>query len=237
MHQDLKIGIIGDYQPGFCYHVATEEALRHAAAVLSTSLTSTWLSTLSLEQNNFGNRLLPFHGLWCAPGDYKSMDGAMLGIKFAREQGVPFIGTCGGFQHAMLEYARNVLGIDNAQHEETAPNAPVLFITKLACSLVGKKQMIKVAQGSISHGAYAEADVSEQFVCNYGLNPQFRGRIEGGPIRIAGVDQNDEIRLVELKDHPFFIATLFQPQISSKPSNPHPLIMAYLKAAITYKEQ
>lgn len=237
MSQMLKIGIIGDYLPDLRYHIATEEALSHAAAALSISLTSSWVSTLSLEKNTIANLLKPFHGLWCAPGDYKSMDGAIQAIQFAREQGRPFIGTCGGFQHALIEYARNALGINGAQHEETAPNAPILFISKLACSLVGKRQTIKIMPGSLSHKAYAKEEVSEQFVCNYGLNPHFRDRIQDGRLQITGVDLMDEVRVVEINDHPFFIATLFQPQISSQHSNPHPLITAYLKGALSWKKQ
>ena len=93
MHKTLKVGIIGDYEPDLRYHIATEEALEHAAAVLSISLTSSWISTLSLEKASVINILKPFHALWCAPGDYKSMNGALQAIKFAREQGWPFIGT------------------------------------------------------------------------------------------------------------------------------------------------
>ena len=91
--------------------------------------------------------------------------------------------------------------------------------------------------GSLSHQTYAAKEVEEQFVCNYGLNPQFRNQIEDGQLQVTGTDENNEARIVELSDHPFFIATLFQPQISSDPSNPHPLILAYLKAALSHKEK
>lgn len=93
MHKTLKVGIIGDYNPDLRYHIATEEALDHAADLLSISLTSSWISSLSLEKNSVTNILKPFHALWCAPGDYKSMNGALQAIKFAREQRWPFIGT------------------------------------------------------------------------------------------------------------------------------------------------
>ncbi len=93
MHQTIKIGIIGDYNPDLRYHIATEEALAHAATALSTPLTCSWISTLSLAEDTFMNTLQPFHALWCAPGDYESMNGALQAIKFAREQKWPFIGT------------------------------------------------------------------------------------------------------------------------------------------------
>ena len=94
MHQILKIGIIGDYNPDIRYHSATNEALSHAAAKLTVPLASSWISTLSLTEDNVMKTLKPFHALWCAPGSpYQSMDGAIEGIRFAREQLRPFIGT------------------------------------------------------------------------------------------------------------------------------------------------
>ncbi len=93
MNRTLKAGIIGDYDPDLRYHIATEDALCHAATVLSISLTSTWISTQSLAKGTVMAALKPFHALWCAPGDYKSMNGALQAIKFAREQQRPFLGT------------------------------------------------------------------------------------------------------------------------------------------------
>ena len=94
MHRTLKIGIIGDYDPELRYHLATEEALSHASANLSVSIEPSWILTLSLTQDNVIKTLKPFHALWCAPGSpYRSMDGALAAIRFAREKARPFIGT------------------------------------------------------------------------------------------------------------------------------------------------
>ncbi len=94
MNQQVKVGVIGDYDPNLCHHIATYEALGHAATALSVSMTSSWIPTQSLEKGSVGTTLKPFHALWCAPGSpYKSMDGALQAIQFAREQGWPFIGT------------------------------------------------------------------------------------------------------------------------------------------------
>ena len=94
MHRTLQIGIIGDYNPDSRYHIATEEALGHAAEALSISLKSSWIPTRSLESGPAEKILSPFHALWCSPGSpYKSMEGALQAIKFAREQEWPFVGT------------------------------------------------------------------------------------------------------------------------------------------------
>ena len=130
-----------------------------------------------------------------------------------------------------------MLGIEDAEHEESTPNAPILFISKLSCSLVGKSQTIKIVPGSLAQRAYVQDEITEQFVCSYGLNPRFQNKIENGQLQITGVDVNGEVRVVELSDHPFFISTLFQPQISSQPASPHPLIVAYLMAARSFQSQ
>ena len=127
------------------------------------------------------------------------------------------------------------MGITDAEHEETAPDSPTLVVSKLACSLVGKDQKIKILTGSLLHSSYSLDDVTEQFVCNYGLNPKFRDTIEKGQLKVTGVDLDDEVRAIELTDHPFFIGTLYQPQISSTPESPHPLIVAYLQAALEFQ--
>ena len=95
--------------------------------------------------------------------------------------------------------------------------------------------MIKTLAGSLYHNSYGKGEVKEQFVCNYGLNPKFRDSIEKGQLKVTGVDNDGEVRAIELADHPFFIGTLYQPQISSTPENPHPLIVAYLKSALEFK--
>jgi CTP synthase (UTP-ammonia lyase) len=134
-----------------------------------------------------------------------------------------------------VEYARNVLGIRDAEHEETAPNAPTLLISKLSCSLVGKTQTIKIRPGSRAHQAYGQQEVTEQFYCNYGLNPEFFDRVDRGEFKITGVDLEGGARIVELSDHPFYVATLFLPQISSRAEKPHPLIVDYLRAATAFQ--
>ena len=127
------------------------------------------------------------------------------------------------------------MGIEDAEHEETAPGAPTLFISKLACSLVGQTQTIKIRPGSHSHLAYGQQEVTEQFYCNYGLNPRFRDKVEKGKLKITGVDLDGEVRIVELSDHRFYVSTLFLPQVSSTDETPHPLIVAYLSAALDFK--
>jgi CTP synthase (UTP-ammonia lyase) len=130
-----------------------------------------------------------------------------------------------------VEYARHVLAIQDAEHEETAPQAERLVISKLTCSLVGTTQPITLLPGTLAQRAYGTAAATEQFACNYGLNPAYEEHLSQGGLQVAGRDASGEVRIVELAAHRFFLATLFLPQLSSSPARPHPLIVAYLQAA------
>ncbi len=122
----------------------------------------------------------------------------------------------------------------DAEHEETAPDASRLLITKLTCSLVGQTQAIQIVPGTRAYQAYG-SEAIEQFRCNYGLNPAYRDRLVDAGLSISGVDSEGEVRIVELSNHRFFMATLFLPQLASAPEKPHPLIVAYLQAALAYR--
>jgi CTP synthase (UTP-ammonia lyase) len=125
-----------------------------------------------------------------------------------------------------------VLGLQDAAHGEVTPDSSTLVISKLACSLVGQAQRVEIAPGTRTHQAYGVDSVIEQFRCSYGLNPLYRETLGSGPLRVVGVDECREVRIVEIPAHRFFVATLFLPQLSSSPDEPHPLILAYLKAAM-----
>jgi CTP synthase (UTP-ammonia lyase) len=128
-----------------------------------------------------------------------------------------------------------VLGIANAAHQEDSPSADDPLISALSCSLVGKTEAVSITQGSLAHRAYGRGNATEQFLCNYGLSPKYRARIESAGLRITGVDRDGEARIIERTDHPFFIATLFLPQFSSTAAAPHPLIVAFLRAAADFR--
>lgn len=155
----------------------------------------------------------------------------MGAIRFARENNVPFLGTCGGFQHLAIEYARNVMGIADASHAESDPYASCLFVTPLSCSLKGKAMEVSIQAGSRAAMACGAVRSTEQFYCNFGLNPKYQDQLETHGLRITGTDQNEEARIVELPSHRFFIGTLFVPQASSTPGNPHPLVLEFCREA------
>lgn len=129
-----------------------------------------------------------------------------------------------------------MLGIQEADHEETSPQASLLLISRLECSVAGQARIVRLAPGTTTARAYGRAEATEAFRCNFGLNPEHRATILRQPLRVAGVDENGEVRVVELDGHPFFVATLYLPQLSSTPTVPHPLVVAYLRAAAAFHD-
>ncbi|SEP46242.1 CTP synthase C-terminal region-related (seleno)protein [Propionispora vibrioides] len=224
----IKVGIIGDFDENKPSHEATNKALQHCAKYLQLDLEFMWLPTVALE-GDIKKDICGFDAFWCAPGSpYHSFKGAINAIRFARENNYPFIGTCGGFQHAIMEYAQNVLGIAEVNHEEYNPDASTFFISALSCSLLGTTRKIYLKEGTKIQKIYGEAEIEEQYNCNFGLNVHFQDTFDKSGLRVAGVDTNGEVRVFELSPHRFYVATLFQPQLSSTPQTPHKLIVEYL---------
>jgi len=230
MTSNIRIGLIGDFNPSVKAHIAIPRAVAMAANNLECHAETSWLATPLLEHNT-AELLSAYDALWCVPASpYASMDGALSAIRFAREQGIPFLGTCGGSQHAIIEYARNVLGLAEADHAETNPSAPLPLIAPLACSLIEVQDTIYLKPGSRIAAIYGRTEIVESYHCSYGLNPHYHSLFEQGGMSITGVDVNGEARVIELSGHPFFVCTLFQPERSAFAGTAHPLIMAYLQA-------
>ena len=227
----VKIGLIGDYSPNVVAHIALPKALTLAAHELGAKIETTWLATETIPSNQ--ECLTGFDGLWSVPGSpYRSMEGALQAIRFAREQGRPFLGTCGGFQHTLIEYVRNVLGYADADHAESNPAAMMALITPLSCALVGVTGTIQLKAGSRATECYGKREIKEQYHCNYGVDVRYQFLLELGEMQVTGTGERGEPRVVEIKAHPFFIAMLFQPERSADSGRAHPLIQAYVQAVM-----
>lgn len=225
------IAIVADFNAANSSHRATNLAIEHVSGLLGATFDVSWVATDQLTPATAAAQLKSFRGIWIGPASpYRNMEGALAAIRFARECQIPLLGTCGGFQHIIIEYARNVLGLLDAEHEESQPGASQLVISRLACSLVGRTMTVTLQPGSVVAGLYGQSTTEEQYLCNFGVNPGFVDRLRGGRLQGVGSDLEGVIRAVEMKDHPFFIGTLFLPQLSSSATRPHPLISGFLKA-------
>lgn len=228
MSSALTVGLIGDYNPAVTAHRAIPEALALSAAALGRTIRYHWLAT---DRITGADSLSECHGLWCVPASpYRSAEGALTAIRFARETSRPFLGTCGGFQHAVLEYARNVLGWHDAEHAETAPDAARAVIAPLECSLVEVSDQVFFRPGSRLASAYGALQAEERYHCRYGLNPQFAAELTRGPLRVTATDAANAVRGIELDGHPFFVATLFQPERAALQGVAPPVVAAFVSA-------
>ncbi|ALR76437.1 CTP synthase [[Enterobacter] lignolyticus] len=224
----LRIALVGDFNPDVIAHQAIPLAIDDAAAVLELTADYDWLAT---EEIQSAEDLVGYDAVWVVPASpYKNAQGAFTAIRYARENGLPFLGTCGGFQHAIVEYARNVLGWEDAGHAETDSDGRMV-IAPLACSLVEKSDAIELRPNTLIARAYGRSAIEEGYHCSYGISPLFAAELEEGALRVTGWDDEGEIRAVELIAHPFFVATLFQHERNALAGRPAPLVQAFLRAA------
>jgi CTP synthase (UTP-ammonia lyase) len=230
VRKPLRVGLIGDYSDQVTAHRAIPPALRIASGVLGCAVKETWLPTSDLAQDAAVD-LGEFDGLWCVPASpYRSFDGAMRAIAHARRHLVPFLGTCGGFQHAVIEYARTVLGHPDADHAEMNPRAEVPLFAPLSCSMVEVDGTVHFSPGSQMAAIYGRASAVERYHCNFGMNPACMSWFDTSAMTVSGVDENGSARAIELEGHPFYLGTAYQPERSALAGQPHPLIVAFVGA-------
>jgi CTP synthase (UTP-ammonia lyase) len=238
----VRIGILGDFNADLRSHHATNDSLQHAAKKLNMRVESEWLSTPSLAKPDAEKKLETFDGLWASPGSpYKSFEGMLKGIEFARRRDWPFLGTCGGFQYAFIEFARNVLSITDADSAENNSGSKNVIIYPVACAVSNRKNNapklsgavpeIKLRPGSYLQSFYNKESVTEEFFCNFEVNPDFEWTTMEAGFPVVARGPQGEIRAIESPTHRFYLATLFQPQLSSTEKEPHPLVLAFVQAA------
>jgi CTP synthase (UTP-ammonia lyase) len=208
MSSQIRIGLIGDFNEGQKAHRAIPKVL---AAASEGQAEAVWIPT---DTAGKADLLGEFDGLWCAPGmPYRSADGVLRAIRQARMTRTPFLGTSAGFQYAVIEFARSVLGLSDADHQKSNPHCGVPVISPLGCALAGVRARVRFHPGTALRSAYGAAESTEEYHCSFGLNNRYRRLLEGGDLCVAAVDDQDEVRAVELDGHPFFVATLFQPEM------------------------
>jgi CTP synthase (UTP-ammonia lyase) len=221
-----RIALIGDYSERVIAHRGIDASIQLARECIAPTIIAQWLHTSSIAP---GESLDGFHGIWCVPASpYANTDGALWAIHWARTQGVPFLGSCGGFQHALMEIIGSISGQD-AAHAELEPHAPDPLIAPLACALVERRETITPLPGRFAD-CYGAAR-TEGFHCSFGLNPAHEQRVVAAGVKIAARGPSGEVRAFELPAHPFFIATLFQPERAALQGELHPLVRAFIAAA------
>lgn len=234
MSNPIRIALVGDHHPDIAAHAAIPHALELAANDLGCACEMTWIRTDSPALSTQPPHTLDsYDGIWCVPGSpYASMHGALHAITFARQRNIPFLGTCGGSQHALIEYARNVLGLAQADHAESNPATELPLIAPLFCPLVEVPDTIKLISGTRIAQLYGKDKIQEQYHCSFGPSLQYQHLFDDGNMRIAGLDNDGQARAFELTTHPFYLLTLFQPERSAFTNIVHPLIRAFVQAML-----
>ena len=227
----IKFACIGDYNPNVTAHRAIPIALEIAGKSLGLEVEYEWINTIDLSAD-LEKQLSPFGGIWVVPASpYQNMDGAINAIRFARENDIPFMGTCGGYQHAILEFAQNVLGHSEADNAEVTPETDFPLIFPLACALVEQDGEIKLETGSKAAQLHGAETVIEQYRCSYGFNVAYLHLFENSDLSITGFDSDGDPRIIELAGPRFFMGTAYQPERSALRGETHPLISEFVRVA------
>ncbi len=254
---ELRIGIIGKYFGTGDFvledsYISVIEAVKHAAAKIKKKITITWITAEEFEppspesRRNL-NKLLSFHGI-IVPGGFGSrgVEGKIAAIRYCRTNKIPYFGLCYGMQLATVEYARSVVGIRGANTTEVDVKTPHPIIDimpeqreNLAQKNYGATMRLgaypaNLALGSIAAGAYGGTKISERHRHRYEVNPEYIERLTAKGIVFSGRSPNGKLmEIMELprRIHPFFVGTQFHPELKSRPLAPHPLFIAFLRAA------
>ncbi|MGW4891757.1 CTP synthase C-terminal region-related (seleno)protein [Kitasatospora sp. NPDC004240] len=227
-----RLALVGDRSAGVRSHTRVPGLLAALAERDQLVLDAYWIPT---EDAAAPGALDGFDAIWLLPGSpYRSEAGAVEAVRTARERRIPFLGTCAGFQHAVLEYARNVCGVTAAAHAESAPDGGQLLLVPLSCSLVGHEGVVDLVPGSLAERVLGTTRTLERYHCAYGPNAEYLELLRAHGLRFSGTDASGEVRIAELPDHPFFLASLFQPELSGEEGRPHPAIRALALAAVEH---
>jgi len=212
-------------------HLGIEASLELYASETGHERPFRWIETELISRDGPEAVLVGATGVWCVPGSpYANTGGALSAIRHARERGIPFLGTCGGFQHALMEYCASVLQRP-AVHQEMDPASETALIAKLNCALIEKRAAVYVVPGS----AYAKLMVvpvsEEEFHCSYGVAPEFESIFAGFELEFVARDDAGAVRVFWHRQHPFFVGSLFQPERRALSGDLHPLVYAFLTHA------
>jgi CTP synthase (UTP-ammonia lyase) len=216
------IAALGDRDTGHLTHREVDAAI----ALVPDGAEVRWLPTENASLDGFD-------GVWVLPGTPYRDDDAVLGaIRFAREQGMPILGSCGGFQYMAVEFARHVAGIAGAAHEETEPGADDLVVARLGCGLIGEERTVTTVPGTRLAAICGSEPFAGFHWCNFGLAPGSVERLRTAGLVVNAHADDAGVEGFELPDHPFSVATLFQPQVGSSTSTSlHPLLTALIDAS------
>ncbi len=228
--RSMSIVALGDRTPSHFTHREIDATL----ALLADAVDIGWVATDSEQARSLDDAA----GIWLLPGTpYRDDDAARAAIGHCLDTGTPFLGTCGGFQYACVELVRTRAGITGAAHAELDPEADDLVVVPLACTLYGETRTVTPVAGTRLAAICGSQPFPGHHHCGYGLAAGYVPALEGAGVVVSAHAADAGVEGIELADHPFFLATAFQPQVgASETGTVHPLIAALLQAAASRSE-
>ncbi len=243
---EVTIGIVGKYVHLKDSYISHREAFVHVASTLQTKVNLKWVDSEDLEDK--GTKLIEDVDGILIPGGFgpRGTEGKIMAARYARENDIPFLGICFGFQLAVVEYARHVLGYEDANSTELHKSTehPVIDllpeqreVKDLGGTMRLGAQKIIIEKGSMAHKIYGKTEIYERHRHRYEVNPEYIGELEKHGLHFSGKDESGtRMEIFELKDHIFYMGSQFHPEFKSRPLKPSPLHLALVRAALKYKE-
>jgi CTP synthase len=244
----VKIAMCGKYTKLTDSYMSIVEALKHAGAKLKVSPEFGWVEVTELEEDPLSiSRLSDYHGIIVLPGfGARGSEGKIMAIKYARENKIPFFGICFGFQLAVVEFMRNVVGYKEAHTTEINPDTkyPVIDllpeqknVMKLGGTMRLGSYKIIIKEGTLAHSIYGCNEVFERHRHRYGVNPEYIPILEENGLIISGISYDEKnVEFIEIKNHPFFFASQAHPEFKSRPGRPSPPFLGFIRSCIERKK-
>lgn len=239
----VVIGLVGKYIQLHDAYLSVAEALRHAGCALGGEVEIDWIDSETLTEDTYKSRLSRLDGI-IVPGGFgnRGIEGMILASKYAREEGTPYFGICLGMQIAVIEYARNVLGISDAnsgEFDELCKNKVIDFMPGQSDSIdkggtlrLGSYPCV-IKEGTAMQRCYGKLEISERHRHRYEFNNDYRDRMEAAGLTLSGISPDGRlVETVELSDRDFHIGVQYHPEFKSRPNRPHPLFMGFVAAAL-----
>jgi CTP synthase len=247
LHKRTEIAIVGKYVALHDAYLSIVESLEHAGIASDSVVKIRWLHADELTEENVDEQLSGVHGI-LVPGGFgdRGIEGKITAIKYAREKRIPFFGICLGMQVAVIEHARNVVGLANANSSEINPSTPYPVIDLLPDQkdiedMGGTMRLglypCKLKPDTLAAKEYNDELVYERHRHRYEFNNEYREAIESAGLTISGTSPDGRlVEMVEMADHPWFLAVQFHPEFTSRPNRPQPLFRGFVQAALNYSE-
>jgi CTP synthase len=242
----VRIGVVGKYVKLTDAYLSVIESLRHAGAALEVDVDLKWInSDAEIETEGADKVLSDVDGI-VVPGGFgiRGIEGKIAAARFARERKVPYLGLCLGLQVAVIEFARNVCGLDGANSTEFDPGSPYPIIDILPEQRTihekgGTMRLgsypCQIVPGTKAHGVYQADEIAERHRHRFEVNPNYVSRLEENGLVVSGLlPGRGLVEVVELPDHPWMVGSQFHPEFKSRPHRPHPLFWGFVRAAADY---